>query len=217
MKVVVLNLPNISNPVIENAVSLDRSSDEAVGVAISEVLNKFGKTGSFIHLHPHFEFQNGHFSQHFKQEREIVKTVFLLAKHLQAPLNELGQTQRSGFLTVTRMDGKLGQGKRGNVSVIGGGLPGLVKSLNLEWSPVFCRALDIQPELPVDQIAAQVVSELHDINVKAVEVAFSEEGRKTPIAIPVGVNENQAIKTTVTKESVCLLYTSDAADDASSV
>ena len=205
MKVVVLNLPNISNPVSENAVNLGSPSDEAVGVAISEVRNKFGKTGSFIHLHPHFEFQNGHFSQHFKQEREIVKTVFLLAKHLQAPLNELGQTQRSAFLTVTRMDGKLGQGKRGNVSVIGGGLPGLVKSLNLEWSPVFCRALDIQPELPVDQIAAQVIAELHDINVKVVEVAFSEEGRKTPAAIPVGVNENQAIKTTVTNESVFLV------------
>ena len=109
------------------------------------------KPGSFIHLHPHFEFINGNFPQHFPEERNIVKAVFFIAKHIQAPLNELGEKQRANFLTVTRMDGKLGQGKRGNVSIIGGGLRGLIKCLNLEWSPVFCRVVDIQPELATTQ------------------------------------------------------------------
>ena len=73
--------------------------------------------------------------------------MFFIAKHVQEDLNELGQDQRANFLTCTRMDGQLGQGKRGNTSVVGGGITGLVKCLNLEWSPVFCRAIDIQPEL----------------------------------------------------------------------
>lgn len=204
-KVVVLNLPGTKSPANVEVVTLIENSDLAVQNAIDEVHSKYGKIGSFIHLHPHFEFQNGNFTQHFKAEKEVVKTVFFLAKHLQKDLNGLGQNQRSNFLTVTRMDGMLGQGKRGNVSVVGGGITGLVKSLNLEWSPVFCRAVDIQPELPVEKIADQVIAELHDANVEIVEVAFSEEGRKTTIVTPVKVDENQTIKTKVSKDSVFLV------------
>jgi len=204
-KVVVLNLPNIKNQVSENAVNLTAHSDKAVQKAIRNIQSKYGKTGSFIHLHPHFEFQKGNFTQHFKAEKEILKTLFLLAKYVQPDLNELGEQQRVNFLTVTRMDGKLGQGKRGNVSVLGGGITGLVKSLNLEWSPVFCRAVDIQPELPVEKIASQIIAELHDDNATVVEVAFSEEGRKTTTVTPVKVEKNQTINTTISKDSVFLI------------
>lgn len=204
-KVVVLNLPKTERPVSLNSETLTEHSDEAVKNAIQTIHSKYGKVGSFIHLHPHFEFQNGNFTQHFKEETEIVKTLFFLAKHLQNDLNELGKTQRANFFTVTRMDGKLGQGKRGNVSIIGGGIPGLVKSLNLEWSPVYCRALDIQPELSDRKIANQVIKELHDPTVNIVEVAFSGEGRKTTSVNPVKVDDYQTIKTKVFKSSVFLV------------
>lgn len=204
-KVVILNLPNGERPSSLNALTLTANSDEAVEKAIQEIHSKYGKIGSFIHLHPHFEFENGNFTQHFNAEKEVVKTVFFLSKHLHKDLNELGQTQRANFLTVTRMDGKLGQGKRGNVSVIGGGITGLVKSLNLEWSPVFCRALDIQPELSLSKIAEHIIKELHDPTVNIVEVAFSSDGRKTTSANPVLVEENQTIKTKVTNDSVFLV------------
>ncbi|MEM7103029.1 MAG: SDR family NAD(P)-dependent oxidoreductase [Bacteroidota bacterium] len=203
--VVVLNLPNIDNPVTQNGINLAANTDEAVKDTIGQIRTEYGKTGSFIHLHPHYAFQGANFTQHFKAERDVVKTVFFIAKHIQADLNELGLSQRSNFLTVTRMDGKLGQGKQGNVSVIGGGITGMVKSLNLEWSPVFCRALDVQPELPVEKIANQVIAELHDANVGLVEVGFSKEGRKTTDVIPVPVEENQSIKTTISEDSVFLV------------
>lgn len=160
--------------------------------------------GSFIHLHPHFEFQHGNFAQHFAAEREIVKTLFFLAKHLQKPLNALGQKQRANFLALTRLDGKLGQGKRGNVSVVGGGITGLVKCLNLEWPSVFCRALDVQPELPAETIAAQAITELQDADVSVAEVAFSEEGRKTTSVIPAEVAEFSEIRAKVHSGSVFL-------------
>jgi NAD(P)-dependent dehydrogenase (short-subunit alcohol dehydrogenase family) len=204
-QVVVLNLPSIQKSSIKNAISIAENSDEAVKSAIQNVQTKFGKVGSFIHLHPHFEFQNGNFVQHFAAEKAVVKTVFFLAKYLQPNLNELGEQQRANFLTVTRMDGKLGQGKRGNVSIIGGGLTGLVKCLNLEWSPVFCRAVDIQPELPVEQISQQIFAEMHDANVSIAEVGFSEEGRTSTSVQEVETLENQLIKTTVTKDSVFLV------------
>ncbi|MDG2419312.1 MAG: SDR family NAD(P)-dependent oxidoreductase [Saprospiraceae bacterium] len=204
-KVVALNLPNQASKISTNGIDLESHSDEAVKNAIEKIRTQYGEVGSFIHLHPHFEFQNGNFVQHFPAERQVVKTLFFLAKHLQKPLNDLGQTQRANFVTVTRMDGKLGQGKRGNVSVVGGGITGLIKCLNLEWSPVFCRAVDIQPELSSDVIATQVIAELHDPNVRNMEVAFSEEGRATTSVTKVQLTENQSITTNVTKDSVFLV------------
>ncbi len=211
-KVVALNLPNLpagqagqASKISTNGIDLESHSDEAVKNAIEKIRTQYGEVGSFIHLHPHFEFQNGNFVQHFPAEKQVVKTLFFLAKHLQKPLNDLGQTQRANFVTVTRMDGKLGQGKRGNVSVVGGGITGLVKCLNLEWSPVFCRAVDIQPELSSGVIANQVIAELHDPNVRNMEVAFSEEGRATTSVTKVQLTENQSITTNVTKDSVFLV------------
>jgi NAD(P)-dependent dehydrogenase (short-subunit alcohol dehydrogenase family) len=204
-QVVVINLTGITNPIAKAALTLPENSDQAVGNAIREIQAKYGKIGSLIHLHPHFEFQGAQFTQHFAKEKEVLKALFFLAKHVQKDLNDLGTNERASFLTCTRMDGKLGQGKRGNTSVVGGGITGLVKCLNLEWSPVYCRAIDIQPELSLDQITHQLMAEYHDANVAVVEVAYSEEGRKTTTAIPTELLENQAISTTVTSDSVFLV------------
>jgi acyl transferase domain-containing protein/acyl carrier protein/NADP-dependent 3-hydroxy acid dehydrogenase YdfG len=202
MKVLVLNLPNVKNPISQNGIDLAENTDSAIASAIETIHSKYGKIGSFIHLHPHFEFKPGNFTQHFSAEKEIVKTLFFLAKHIQKDLNELGKTQRANFLSITRLDGQQGQGKRGNTSIIGGGISGLVKCLNLEWSPVFCRAVDIQPELSADFIASQVIAELHDANTRIVEVAVSDQGRKTPSVIPADAPEFQEIQTSVTSDSV---------------
>ncbi len=204
-QVVVLNLKGVNNPIAENGINLTAMSAMKIAEAIQHIQSAYGKIGSFIHLHPHFEFQKPNFTQHFDQERSIVKTLFFIAKHLDKDLNELGENQRTNFITCTRMDGKLGQGKRGNVSVVGGGITGLVKCLNLEWSPVFCRAIDCSPELTFEQTADQILVEYHDANVAIVEVAISEEGRSTTTTIPSKVLENQSITTSVSKESVFLV------------
>ena len=204
-KVVTINLNGISNPINLNAITLADSSDQSVANAVESIHANYGKIGSFIHLHPLFEFQKPHFTQHFTTERDVLKSLFFISKHVQKDLNELGVDQRANFLTVTRMDGKLGQGKRGNTSVVGGGITGLVKCLNLEWSPVFCRAIDIQPELSIDQITNQLMREYHDANVSIIEVAFSDEGRKTTVALPSEPLENNPIATTVDSDSVFLV------------
>jgi NAD(P)-dependent dehydrogenase (short-subunit alcohol dehydrogenase family) len=204
-QVVAINLSGITNPIPKDVLTLPDSSDQAVGNAIQEIQAKYGKIGGLIHLHPHFEFPGAQFTAHFSKEKEVLKALFFLAKHVQKDLNDLGSNQRASFLTCTRMDGQLGQGKRGNTSVVGGGITGLVKCLNLEWSPVYCRAIDIQPELSVDQITHQLMAEYHDANVSVVEVAYSEEGRKTTTAIPTELLENQSISTTVTSDSVFLV------------
>lgn len=204
-KVITLNLHQVANPVAENSITLSSNTDTAIKTAIEQIQNQYGQVGTFIHLHPHFEFQNGNFAQHFVVERDLVKAVFLIAKHIQPSLNELGKTNRANFLTITRLDGKSGLGKRNNTSIVGGGLNGLVKCLNLEWSPVYCRAVDIQPELNTDTIANHIIQELHDPNRSVVETAISLEGRAMLAAKKVVVKEHQQIETAVGEDAVFLV------------
>lgn len=204
-QVVVLNLAGIATSFSENSVTLASNSDEAIKAAVENIQAQYGQVGTFIHLHPHLTFSNHQFAQHFDLERDLLKGVFLLAKHLQADLTALGQQQRANFLTLTRLDGKLGLGKRNNTSVVGGGLSGLVKCLNLEWSSVFCRAVDAQPEWSPEQLAQHLIQELHDPNRGVVEVALSEEGRATLIATNDPVEAGQTIQTAVTENSVFLV------------
>lgn len=204
-KVVVLNLPDTQ---FTQGVSIDVpiATDEAIQAALAQVHQQHGKVGTFIHLHPHRTFTGNHFTQHFQQEREDLKMVFLLAKHLQPDLNELGTSQqRANFLTVTRLDGQLGLGKRSNTSVVGGGLNGLVKCLNLEWSSVYCRAVDVQPEWNNKKVAQKLLKEVYDANRSVVEVALSDEGRFTLSGKVVPVQERQQVPTTVREDAVWLV------------
>ncbi len=203
-KVVVLNLPNTSGN-FEKAITLNGNSDQDIKEAVETIISKYGQIGSFIHLHPHFEFKGHNFASHFPTERNILKTVFLLAKYLQPSLQKASQTQRPAFMTVTRLDGKLGLGKRSNISIMGGGLSGLVKSLNLEWSPVYCRAIDIQPELNNEVIAKHVFEELHDANLMYSEIGISEEGRKTFETTKTLLGDQQTITADVTPNDVFLV------------
>ena len=82
-------------------------------------------------------------------------------------------------MVVTRLDGEFGLGEASDFTPINGGLFGLVKTLNLEWEPVFCRAVDISPQLDAGKLSEAVVAELHDPNRLVVEVAYNLNGRST--------------------------------------
>lgn len=204
-KTVLLALPGIAPRAGQTCVSLAEVSDTAIQQAISTISSQYGEVGLFIHLHPYFEFQHGQFAQHFAAERQWLKAVFFLAKHLQKPLNALGRQQGAAFLTVSRLDGQQGLANPGNVSILSGGLAGLVKSLNLEWAPVFCRAVDLQPQLPYPVMASQVIAELCDADTSLLHTGYSASGRTTIVATPVAVPEQQTIHTTVTPASVFLV------------
>lgn len=202
---VVLNVPNTQFPQ-GTSIDLAAGTDEAIQEALAQLHQRYGQVGTFVHLHPHRTFQGANFTQHFQQEREDLKTVFLLAKHLQAELNEFGQAQqRANFLTVTRLDGQLGTGKRSNTSIVGGGLNGLVKCLDLEWSAVYCRAVDVQPEWADQRIAEALLGEVYDANRSVIEVGLSDEGRATLSGKLVSVQEHQQVPTTVREDAVWLV------------
>ena len=85
-------------------------------------------------------------------------------------------------MTVIRLDGELGFGQTGEFGAVAGGLPGMVKTLSREWDNVFCRAVDLSPELNAEDAARHIIAELHDPDIQLVEVGYSSRGRFTPIA-----------------------------------
>lgn len=135
---------------------------------LATVAQTYGSIHTFIHLHP----------QHPVCDKSVVKAVFFLAKQLQPFLVQTGQRERRSFITVTRLDGELGLGT-GSSRPVSGGLFGLTKTLRLEWPTVFCRAVDIAPELSATEAANALLAELHDPNVFIREVGHGRSGRMT--------------------------------------
>jgi len=184
-KVVVLDFPRevvarpSSLPAGVSRVALNDMSEEELQRKLAEIGQQYGPVAAFIHIHPPStaEMNGGiHFPE---RDRALVRQVFLAAKHLKEPLNQAARLGRSIFMTVVRMDGEFGLGDSILFSPVTGGLFGLVKTLNLEWEPVFCRAVDISPLLDAGQLAENVLAELHDPNRLIAEVGYSLRGRAT--------------------------------------
>ncbi|MGJ7908312.1 SDR family NAD(P)-dependent oxidoreductase [Actinopolyspora sp. H202] len=105
--------------------------------------------------------------------------ALLLARNTQGPLRA-GAEGRGAFLTVTRLDGRLGTGGTADRSnAVLGGLPGLVKTLDIEAPELFCRSLDISPRLDEREAASAVLAELNAAEVGSPQVGIDEDGRWT--------------------------------------
>jgi len=101
-----------------------------------------------------------------------------MAKHLKDSLSAAASAGRSYFMTVARLDGEFGLGN-GSFGVISGGLFGLTKTLSHEWQSVYCRALDLLPQIDTDKVVQYIIAELQDPNRLITEVAYGLRGRMT--------------------------------------
>ncbi len=202
--VVILSFPSISQPTFKKEVKLASSDEAQIKTAIETITSLYGSIGSFIHLQPHVSYSLATFTHGFTQEKALVKTVFLLAKHLYTSLTA-GHEQRAVFMTVTQMDGKLGLGNQADSSVMGGGFSGLVKCLNMEWPTVFCRALDTEPGLDVAQLANAIVEEYFDCHLGYTEIGISSGGRATLVAYSTRLQKQATIAVDMQKTDVFLV------------
>jgi acyl carrier protein len=182
---VVLRFPKEAQPVQADlpegvlAVTVADAGEPALEAALSQVVQQAGPVAIFVHLDPPGSAQIQAGVGFSEQEKAVVKQVFLLAKHLKDGLNRAAKQGRSAFVTVTRLDGAFGLGNKAEFNPLSGGLFGLVKSLNLEWVGVFCRGIDLSPELEADRAAQNIMAELSDPNRLVTEVAYSPQGRWT--------------------------------------
>jgi NAD(P)-dependent dehydrogenase (short-subunit alcohol dehydrogenase family) len=165
-----------------------------------------GAVSQFIFLYPHLT--NTVDIQHFAaaQEKQLVKTAFLLAKHLKLSLNNSSWQARPAFLTITRQDGAFGTSNAGKGTVLGNALYGLTKSLNLEWPKVFCRAIDLAPGLSAAEAANKIGLELYDANICLTQTAYGAEGNRfTLVAEPAAPFTGPSLSAPITKKSVFLV------------
>jgi hypothetical protein len=136
---------------------------------------EFGPAGMYIHLDP-----PGASAEEFSEnEKTIARTAFLVAKYLMKNLTEAAQSNYGAFVTVTHMDGEFGLTTSGVFGPVSGSLFGLVKTLNLEWDRVFCRAIDLSPDVNVTAAVEHILAELYDPNRLISEVGYSSKGRFT--------------------------------------
>lgn len=182
--VVVMRLPEAVIPAVQplpqgaNSVSLQDLSESALQACLAEVAEKYGPVAAFIYLEPTGE--NDPSGVRFSElEKSLVKLAFLAAKHLKGSINQAAALGRSVFMTVTRLDGAFGLGEDGDYTPVIGGLFGLVKTLNLEWDAVFCRAVDLSPALSVDRAVDCILAELCDPNRLITEVGYTLDERST--------------------------------------
>jgi hypothetical protein len=183
IKVVVLSLPQalvLRKSVLPDSaeqVALNDISEESIQSTLKKVEHVFGPVGIFIHLDP-----AGNGLEEFSEtEKKIIKIVFFMAKHLKESLTLAGKNGYAAFMTVTHLDGQFGLYLSKPEEPLSGGLFGLTKTLNLEWEDVFCRAIDLDPEMDSEMAADCITAELYDPNRLISEVAYNKNGRFTLI------------------------------------
>ena len=158
---------------------INLEDDDEVQAKMEEIISRNEKIAAFIHVNP-----LGHNSQKGvlempAEETSLLKTIFLMARHLRKPLTAAGKTCRPAFLTISCMDGHFGLNDYSLDNPLPGGLAGLTKSLRLEWTDVFCRALDFHPDIDAQTVVQTVLMELHDPDLHTSEVGYTPEGRYT--------------------------------------
>jgi acyl transferase domain-containing protein len=174
-KTVVLTFPGIKPTVKEgiNRIVLTDWNEDSLQQQLKQLADNYGTVAAFIHLHP---------ATPSETDKSILRHVFLIAKYLKEPLNQSAKFGRSCFINVARLDGEFGLGETQKFSPIAGGLFGLSKSINQEWENVFCRSLDLNPELDPETSIKHILAEIHDPNLLIQEVGYSSKGRVTLIA-----------------------------------
>jgi acyl carrier protein len=184
-KIVVLSFP--SSVIAQSAplpadvprVTLDALSEAELEQKLALITSTYGSVAGFIHLHPSFQLPTNQALTFIETEKDIVKQVFFMAKHLKSTLNQAAQNGHGCFYTVARLDGAFGLERSHNFGAIAAGLFGLTKSLGHEWQSVYCRALDLSPSLSAGQAADAIAVELQDPDRTIREVAYGSQGRVT--------------------------------------
>lgn len=191
-RTIILNFPNhlISNQwnthKMIDVVNLSDTTESHLKKTLSTIQEKFGQIGGFIHFHPSAKTAASISDLFREDDKEIVKFIFLIAKHLKDSLNATAKLGSNAyFVTVTQFDGQMGTSGEKAYSILGGGLSGLVKSLHREWANVYCRHIDLEPSISSDKAANIVIEEIADPDTSLLEVGRTKTERMTLTLEPI--------------------------------
>jgi len=158
---------------------INTSDEDAIRAQMEAIFAENANLAAFIHLNAETKGESKGLLAISAQETANLKAVFLIARHLKKPLAAAGNSCRPAFLTVTRMDGNFGLNGNTAADPLPGGYAGLAKTLRQEWQGVFCRALDLHPDIDAPAAASIIQAELHDPDMRLAEVGYTPQGRFT--------------------------------------
>lgn len=184
-QVVVLQWPpevwqaSVSLPESIARVTLTSITEELVQAGLEAATRIYGPASAMICLEPVWTSAGKPVPESGTLPAQYLQGVFWLAKYLQPDLTQNRGQGRNAFLSVAHLDGLLGTSGEGHWSPVSGGVFGLVKTLNLEWETVFCRAIDLHPDLSAEQSASHILAEMADPDRLLVEVGWGPQQRVT--------------------------------------
>ena len=80
------------------------------------------------------------------------------------------------FIVVSRMDGEIGMGSR-EFSAISSGFSGLTKTASVEWPEIFCRFIDLHPEIDIEKSSQLILQEINDSDLRLREIGYCLSGK----------------------------------------
>ncbi|MGC4893661.1 SDR family NAD(P)-dependent oxidoreductase [Micromonospora sp. DT31] len=123
----------------------------------------------------------------------VLREAALLARDVQRPLEHTAEGSRAAFVTVARLDGRLGVAPSTGTAeaaelatVTLGGLSGLVKTLAIEAPSVYCRAVDVAAGLPASRVVDLLLDELHDAAASVRAVGHDADGARWTTRLAAG-------------------------------
>jgi acyl transferase domain-containing protein/NAD(P)H-dependent flavin oxidoreductase YrpB (nitropropane dioxygenase family)/acyl carrier protein len=166
------------DPVPEGTFAADLTDPAAVGDLIARLREACGPIAGLIHLLPLAEPPAGESPE--RRMRREVKSLYLLARGLEADIREAGKAEGGLLLAVTAMGGELGYGGELTDAFFPGhgGVAGFAKCLGYEWPEATVRVVDVDGEQPATRLAEQLLAELGDPD-GPIEVGRSGDRRVT--------------------------------------
>ncbi|MBA4062288.1 MAG: polyketide synthase [Isosphaera sp.] len=140
----------------------DLTDPATVTELLGRLRDEHGPVSGLIHLLPLAEPPDGE-SPNDRARREV-KSLYLLARGLEADIRAAGKDSPAVLLAVTGMGGRMGFGgdRPADFSAGHGGVAGFTKCLGYEWPEVTVRVVDVDPETPATHLAEDLLAELGD-------------------------------------------------------
>lgn len=158
---------------------LTQCTDEAVQVLVEQIESKTKRkiAGVLFVADP---IKKESLEQLYDEDQVFsLKALFMLAKVLQPKLQTESAKVPAYFFTVGLNDGQFGTSTEGKNGTLNSALSGLTKSLNYEWSSVYCRHIDVQASLSKKAMNDAFAKELADPDRTLSHVGISKGLRST--------------------------------------
>ena len=149
-------------PVPSGTFAADLTDPAAVADLVARVHARCGPVSGLIHLLPLAEPPEGEAPE--QRTRREVKSLYLLARGLEADIRAAGKAGAAVLLSVTAMGGRMGfGGELPNDFFAGhGGVAGFTKCLGYEWPEATVRVVDVDGGTPAPRLAEVLLAELGD-------------------------------------------------------